>query len=266
MTGSYNPSLISSGIIDVYHGDNGDKPIAWDAVVRANPTLRAVIAKATQGDSFVDPMWFRNRAGVTSAGLLIGAYHFCDGSDPDEQVAHFLATVGDLRGVLLALDWEPNTGAGGTATVAQVEQMVVKMRTTAQRSPLIYCGRSMLDRPSLVLASCPLWLAEYGANPICPPGWDKWRLHQFTDRETITGIEGGVDASMHDDTQGSLAALWQQMGAPSPVLKLLQPQIPARPPVPAGAIKALQAALGVADDGEWGPVSEAAYAAWLQSH
>lgn len=264
MAAAYNPERISAGIIDVFHGDNGDEPIAWGDVARSNPWLKAAIAKATQGTDFRDPQWAHNQAGITAAGLMLGAYHFCTGDDPDAQAAHFLATVGDMTGVLLALDWEPNT-RGTTATADDVTAIVLKLRE-AGRSPLLYCGRSMPGLPSPVLATCPLWLPEYGNTPICPPGWHTWRLHQYTDKGIVTGISGTVDLSLHDDTQGSLASLWQQMAAPSPAVPVQPPVSPAAPDDVRGLIKQLQAATGATPDGIFGPETIAKVEAWQDAH
>jgi len=52
-----------------------------------------VIHNATQGTSFVDPMYQTNRAKAQQAGLLWGAYHFGVGADGVEQADFFLKTV-----------------------------------------------------------------------------------------------------------------------------------------------------------------------------
>lgn len=266
MTSPYNPSLISGGIVDVYHGDNGNQPISWGIVARANPPLRAVIAKASQGATGTDPRWASNRQGVLAAGLLLGAYHFCTSDDPDAQVDHFLSVVGDASGVLLALDWElpdPERPTFEPATIEQVEQMAARIRAKTGRVPMIYTGRAVPSRVSEVLSACPLWLAEYGSDPVCPPGWDEWSLHQFTDAETVAGIHGAVDASMHDDTHQTLAEMWAALAhAPSTAPP---PPVPTSAPVPTdvaaiiaalqdpAVVRSIQEVVGAEADGVLGP-------------
>jgi lysozyme len=254
MSTLYIPGQQTSCVIDVSHNN----PVAdWADVKARNPWLRGVIAKASQGDSFTDPTWFKNRKGIAEAGLLVGAYHFCVGDvSPEDQIAHFLSVVGDNKGVLLALDWEPNP-QGVTATMAQVEAMVMRVRSLTGRSPVIYCGRSMEGLPSPILATTSLWLAEYGTKPICPPGWSKWRLHQYTDKGIVGGITGMVDLSYHADTQGRLEDWWA--GGTAPVL-------PVTPPDVSSLVKQLQAAVGAEPDGLMGPDTYAAIIRWQNAN
>jgi lysozyme len=269
-TAPYNPSLISGGIVDVFHEDNDGLPIDWTAVARPR-TIRAVIAKASQGTGMVDNQWSANWAGGGAAGLLVGAYHFCTADDPDAQVEHFLSVVGDVTGVLLALDWEapdPDNPTFEPATVALVQQR-------AGRLPVIYTGRAMLSEPSAALSACPLWLAEYGTDPVCPPGWSRWRLHQYSDAVSVAGISGHVDMSVHDDTQGSLADLWAQYaGPPRPAPPPTPNPAPLPPPSPLTVqsviallqsrsfVESLQATVGAGVDGVMGAETCAKIAAY----
>jgi lysozyme len=49
--------------------------------------ILGVIQKATQGQTFKDPTYQRNRQKAKDAGLLWGAYHFGTGSDGLKQHA-----------------------------------------------------------------------------------------------------------------------------------------------------------------------------------
>ena len=63
-------------VVDISH-HNGNVNLA-----RAREDgILGVIQKATQGQSFEDPTYRRNRRKAEDAGLLWGAYHFATGSD-----------------------------------------------------------------------------------------------------------------------------------------------------------------------------------------
>jgi lysozyme len=55
----------------------------------------AIILKATQGTGFVDPTFASRAVGANASGLLPGAYHFFDTSDPTAQAGYFLARSAD---------------------------------------------------------------------------------------------------------------------------------------------------------------------------
>jgi lysozyme len=100
----YLPPIMSDVVFDISHYEN----VSQDFVTTAQAGIAAVILKATQGTGFVDPTFLPRVAEARAAGLLVGAYHFLDGSSPAEQAAHFL-TVAVSEGMVkwLALDWEP---------------------------------------------------------------------------------------------------------------------------------------------------------------
>src|SRR5262249_3660704 len=90
-------------VVDISH-HNGNVNLAK---AKADGIL-GVIQKATQGQSFKDPTYQRNRQKAKDAGVLWGAYHFGSGSDGLMQAQHFLDVVGNDPGTLLVLDFEPN--------------------------------------------------------------------------------------------------------------------------------------------------------------
>lgn len=204
----YLPARQSDCVIDVSHYQGRPD---WPAVRAANPGVRAVIAKATQGLGR-DPVWDWNATKIGPSGLLPGAYHFATGDAPDAQVDNFLGTVQPVPGVLVALDWEYNPG-GSSANIAVVVRMVTLIRQRLGRYPVLYLGRFQLGQPHPILNRCDLWLPEYGFKPECPAGWTRWRLHQHTDgaQGDTTGPINGIgycDRSYHDDTQSAIEEWW----------------------------------------------------------
>lgn len=201
------PPVMSDVIIDLYHGDKINVDFA---VVKAGG-IAAVILKATQGNGFIDPTFAPRLADARTAEMLVGAYHFMDGTSPVEQVAHFLSVVGNTDDILLALDFEANEAS--QATVMQVASAINAVKAVTGRFPVLYTNRFMLTTPNPILSQCSLWLAEYGSNPVCPPGWSEWKLWQHTDGQigsdpkSVPGI-GPCDRSRFAGTVAELTAWW----------------------------------------------------------
>ena len=76
-------------VVDISH-HNGNVNLAK----AKEDGILGVIQKATQGQTFKDPTYQRNRQKAKDAGLLWGAYHFATGSDGLKQAQHFLDVVG----------------------------------------------------------------------------------------------------------------------------------------------------------------------------
>ena len=110
----YIPPVTSDVVVDLSHWQ---APVDFAQAKAAGIT--AVILKATQGINWVDVTFALRFAAATSAGLLVGAYHFLDDSEPAPQVANFLSVATGCR--VLALDAEPNQ-IGGTVTVARTAE------------------------------------------------------------------------------------------------------------------------------------------------
>jgi lysozyme len=199
---------MSDIVIDISHYEN----VSQDFVATTKAGIVAVILKATQGTGFVDPTFLDRAAEAKAAGLLVGAYHFLDGSSPAAQVAHFLTVAvseGDVN--WLALDWEPYPSS--QASVMQAATAAASVQAATGRWPVLYTIRSMLSVPNRTLSKCPMWLAEYGTRPICPPGFSQWKLWQHTDGRVgsavvpVPGI-GPCDRSRFAGTAAELKAWW----------------------------------------------------------
>ena len=91
----YLPPVMSDVVIDLYHGDN----VNVDFSVIRSENIDAVILKASQG-TWTDPTFLERVQEVRAAGLLVGAYHFLDGSSPADQIAHFLTVAGRRQALI----------------------------------------------------------------------------------------------------------------------------------------------------------------------
>jgi len=209
----YLPPVMSDVVFDISHYET----VSQNFTETAAAGIAAVILKATQGTGFVDPTFLSRVAEAKAAGLLVGAFHFLDGSNPAEQAAHFLTVAKSEGGVSwLAIDWEPYPAS--QASVMQAATAVASVHAATGMWPIAYMSRFMLSAPSATLSKCPLWLAEYGSNPICPPGFSQWKLWQHTDGRVgsavvpVPGI-GPCDRSKFAGTVDQLRAWWSVAGA-----------------------------------------------------
>lgn len=204
-------------VIDISHHNAGSLNFA---AAKAGGIL-GVIQKATQGHSYVDPTLAAHKAAIGAAGLLFGTYHFGDGSDGGAQAEHYLQIVNPQKGELVALDFEGNT-AGPTMTLEEARAFVTTIQNKLGIWPVLYAGHYLKEQLGQsidpVLANCPLWIAQYGPQPVLPTGWLKWSLWQFTDGmvpspHNVQGI-GHPDCNRFDGSAGDLAAFWTRVSPP----------------------------------------------------
>lgn len=201
-------------IIDLSH-HNGNVSLlqaAGDGIV-------GVIHKATQGLGFKDNMYATNRQKAQDAGLLWGAYHFGDGSDPVAQADNFLNFVKPDDKTLLVLDFEENT-VGQTMTLDGARAFVNRINDQAKRFPGLYGGSFLKQQLGAqndpVLANCWLWIAQYtlAPTPTVPKNWPTWTMWQYTDGTNGSQPHSvqGVGTCDRDQFNGDMAALRQLWG------------------------------------------------------
>ena len=174
-----------------------------------------VLAKATEGTTYVDPKFVSNANAVLSSGKLLGSYHFARTGDAVAQAKHFVSEVSAYLGnIVLALDWENRTDANGNIIDNVISQGVGWAKTwldtvynlTGVR-PFIYMSRSVAVEYdwSSVAKNYQLWGARdanynppgYKDNPWgYNLGWGAWStptLFQYSDNGRISGYSGGLD-------------------------------------------------------------------------
>jgi lysozyme len=71
-----------------------------------------VVAKATEGpyrdgSKYTDDRYRQHMRNSQAADLIVGAYHFLVETPAKRHVDHFLSTVGDVRGEIIMVDFEP---------------------------------------------------------------------------------------------------------------------------------------------------------------
>jgi lysozyme len=160
-----------------------------------------VIHEATYPRFDRDNMYAVRQQAATRSGLLWGAYHFGDATDPIRQADHFLRVVASSyspstieprpSGVLLVLDFEKNGHyPGGTMRPDQAAAFVERIKERTGRYPGVYGSenrlravlhaRNVTPAQLRALSSCWLWIANYHYQPRFTDPWGHWDLWQYT--------------------------------------------------------------------------------------
>jgi lysozyme len=213
-------------VIDMNHADaseevNGKLIDRVDFKKAYKWGARGVMHKATEGGSFVDPLYASRRTKALAAGLLWGAYHFARPGDIGGQVSFFLGAVGKGQGTgftRYALDYEdPKLG------LWQAEHFLEVLYNATRQRAWLYSGFLVREQtarsdPGRVLSQYPLWLAEYSEVAKVPRPWQNYVLWQRSgDGEgpaphDVPGIGVKQDINYFDGTDDELRAVWLDMG------------------------------------------------------
>src|SRR6201993_1037777 len=127
----------------------------FDAMKREG--IIGVIHEATYPHFVRDAKYFERQQAATRAGLLWGAYHYANATDPVRQADHFLSPVASAwaqvdpaarsNGVLLVLDFEKNGHyPGGTMHLDQAIAFVQRIHERTGKYPGIYSGEYYFHR------------------------------------------------------------------------------------------------------------------------
>jgi GH25 family lysozyme M1 (1,4-beta-N-acetylmuramidase) len=188
----------------------------WDGVSR-------VAIKVTEGTGYTDPRFEENRAGAIAAGIdHILYYHF---ARPD---LNFASTEADWMNSVLTsirlqdaimLDYEQNapqsTSEWAYEWLSRMEQLYPGKKIVLYSYDSFIRARLQDSR----LTKWPLYLANYtynpSARPACPAPWKAYDYLQYTDKATIPGIAGVVDADIYlkgDQPMSTIPVGWKDDG------------------------------------------------------
>lgn len=214
-----------------------------DFVSMRQQGIVGVIHESSYPRAVRDEKYAARQSAAVRAGLLWGAYHFADASDPVRQADFFMNTVANAwrsagagarpNEVLLVLDFEKNGHyPGGTMKVNQAVAFAERVRERTGHYPGIYSGeyriRDVLNSAAVtesqkqVLRRCWLWVANYHYEPKVVLPWSSWRMWQYTGdgvcdlpRSTHPKSIANVRNAERNIFRGSDAALrefWQEHG------------------------------------------------------
>jgi GH25 family lysozyme M1 (1,4-beta-N-acetylmuramidase) len=196
--------------IDISHWQDA---VDWPTVAASG--VQFVIAKATEGRTWNDPMYATYKAGAAVEGIPFTAYHFAKpdstAGDAVKEADHFVDVAQLGPGNLIpALDIERTGGL----TQAQLTQWILDWlnEVTARLGvrPMVYTspnGWKNRTGDSTAIADAGfsvLWIAHWNvASPTVPANdWqgNGWTFWQYTDCASVPGISGCVDADWHAGT------------------------------------------------------------------
>jgi lysozyme len=183
--------------VSAYQGN-----IDWQRLKRAG--VEFVFIKATEGATYIDKAFARNRSGAHGVAIPCGAYHYLQPSvSIPAQIANFVNTVGRLQkgDLALVLDVENPALWSGIERSQRVELIVQWLQGVKNElgvTPFLYMSASF---PADVLSSYaqlgkyPLWVAHYtnAVQPLVPYPWTAWTFWQHSDAGVVDGITGHVD-------------------------------------------------------------------------
>jgi lysozyme len=189
-------AFATSNVINLSHYDL----MHPDFAAMKSEGIVGVIHEATYPRFDRDAQYAARQQAAARAGLLWGAYHYADATDPVRQADHFLSIVSGAwsqadpvsrpTGVLLVLDFEKNGHyPGGTMRADQAVAFVERIRERTGEYPGLYSGeyhlRQVLNSPKVtaaqraMLTKCWLWIANYHYQPRATAPWDFWHLWQY---------------------------------------------------------------------------------------
>jgi lysozyme len=233
--------------IDVSHYDG---TIDWAAYAASGRPF--AIAKATEGVTFTDPQFATNWAGMKSAGLVRGAYHFFHPRDDGAQQARFFLSKtgalgpGDLPPIL---DWEATDSVSNAAAWQSAQDFVDAVKAQTGLTTIVYSSARFLGtigNPTQ-FSALPLWDAQYNVTcPNIPAAWTTWAFWQTTGTAAgVPGTNGAVDANLFNGDLTALLALT----APAPAVDAGTPDAGS---VDAGEVDAGSLDAGGLDAGDAG--------------
>jgi GH25 family lysozyme M1 (1,4-beta-N-acetylmuramidase) len=148
--------------------------------------LAFVFVKATEGTSYVNPLYGAQTAHGRAAGLVVGHYHYLHPGSVQAQADAFLAHADVRTGEVIALDWE---ASGSTQSDRDAWIRYVKGKRPANRV-VLYCNTDFwLHVDTESYAGDGLWIADPN-HPAGQPGvTHTWVFHQYS---SANGVDHNV--------------------------------------------------------------------------
>lgn len=206
-------------VIDAYQGNSID----WTRL-KTDSRLAGIIHRSSVGLR-ADTSYVARQELAKKHGLLWGAYHLGKSGDPIAQAKFFLKTVGDHRGVLLALDLE-DTSRSDMMSIADAKIFMDYVYRATGRVPVVYANHNVTmdlnnkawDHP--LFKQSLLWYARFRPDiPQFPEGiWKTYFLWQFSSEincqstgkclYNVPGTSFDMDVNVFFGTRKALANLW----------------------------------------------------------
>ena len=185
-----DPSEFIYGI-DISHWQNSLIRTAGDVP----DTISFVICKATEGNTYVDPEFKKNRNYLDSLKKFSGYYHFyrCNDS-PRTQAQFYFKELGKLDSFNLPPIVDVETVPKGYQCNCDndMDSLLIflkEIENLTGQVPIVYTNSSFgNDHFPLypAFAKYPLWVASWGVKqPTIVNPWKEWKFWQMTDHYAI---------------------------------------------------------------------------------
>jgi len=192
--------------LDVSHFSG---PVDWEKI--KNEGHRFAVAKATEGDDWLDPTFNDNIEAIKKAGLIRGAYHFFVAhDDPEPQAENFIKNVsltsGDLPPVI---DIETLSNRPVTDLADRLNKWLQIVEKHYGVKPIIYTSHNFWNQQlQQSFGDYPLWIAEYTEDlPQVPNGWLVWSFWQYDGDAIPPGVTKMADLNYFNGTLEELKGL-----------------------------------------------------------
>lgn len=151
-----------------------------------------IIAKATEGSTFIDKYYNYNIKWAKELGLVTGAYHFArfhDRTKAVEEAYFFKSIVLGNKPDLVVLDVEQQVSGDITEICLDFLDIISTVAPA-----LIYCNPSYIKAHlNSSITKYPLWIANYGVSSPSTVLWKEYAIWQYTEKGKISGINGYFD-------------------------------------------------------------------------
>lgn len=182
---------------------NNNGAIDWRKVAADRLDVSFAFVKASEGLTFSDADYHKNRTNARVNGIAVGAYHYGHPSnDPEDEAERFLrianVKVGDLRP---CLDIEEEDGHNALHVRQWVLAFCNHVAVRSGVRPFVYTSPAFAQRNGFAavpaLRRFPLWVAHWKVSqPTIPPPWKTATVWQRTSDGHVDGIAGRVDVNV----------------------------------------------------------------------
>ena len=203
-------STLTPGIdVSKWQGD-----IDWPAV--RSDGYEFAIVRTTHGTEILDEYFEANWQGAKNVGMIRGTYqYYRPGQDPIAQADTMLAKINAAGGMTPedlppVLDLETDDGLTPTQIVDSALTWLNYVEQQTQKRPMVYSAAYFGDTLKGALGAYPLWVANYkstyvGNCPKVPDGWSSWKIWQWSESGTASGINtNSVDLNVFDGSLDDL--------------------------------------------------------------
>lgn len=161
-----------------------------------NGKIDFVIAKATEGCTYVNPYCDSVIQSAISRNKPCGVYHFARRNDAKAEAKHFVNNCkGYIGKAIPILDYEADALNNGVSWALTWLKEVERLWGV---KPMIYTSLSVTREYNwqpVVNNNNGLWMAQYNSSPSEPGYWDFCAMWQYTSSGHVSGYSGNLDCN-----------------------------------------------------------------------